>query len=174
MQGATQSWTHCESHRAANRRDTEPEREIETERDLTYPGLAIAVCEHEHAFVELPIRATVVVVEGTAAVQELIDLALREAGHRVLVTRNPLEVIELARRVRIDVLIADAETLEREGPNLVEKLGSIQPAMAVLYMAARGQADEDAENASALRAPFSLDELQEAVTAAVDRAAEPR
>jgi DNA-binding NtrC family response regulator len=136
---------------------------------LTYAGLAIADHAQEHGFVGFPSRATIVAVEATAAVQELIDLALREAGHRVLVTRNPREVIELARRVRIDVLVADAATLEREGPSLVEKLRSIQPALAVLYMAERGQADEDVENASALRAPFSLDELQEAVAAAVAR-----
>jgi DNA-binding response OmpR family regulator len=141
---------------------------------LTYPGLAIADREHEHGFVKLPSRGTIVVVEGTAAVQELIDLALREAGHRVLVTRNPLEVLELARRVRIDVLVAGGATLEREGSSLVGKLRTIQPAMAVLYMDDGRQADEDAENASALRSPFSLDELQEAVTAAVDRAAELR
>jgi len=141
---------------------------------LTYPGLAIAHRAQEHGFVGLPSRGTIVVVEGTAAVQELIDLALREAGHRVLITRNPLEVLELARRVQIDVLVADAGTLEREGTGLVEKLRRIQPSMAVLYMADRGQADEDVANASALPAPFSLGELQEAVAAAVDRLAEPR
>jgi hypothetical protein len=41
-------------------------------------------------------------------------------------------------------------------------------------MSDRGLPDEDDENASALHAPFSLDELQEAVAAAVDRLAEPR
>jgi len=41
-------------------------------------------------------------------------------------------------------------------------------------MADRGLADEDLEDASVLRAPFSLDELQEAVAATVDRPAQPR
>jgi DNA-binding response OmpR family regulator len=119
-------------------------------------------------------RGTIVVVEGTAAVQELIDLALREAGHHVLITRNPLEVLELARRIRIDVLVADVARLDQEGPGLVGQLHSIQPSVAVLYLTDRGRAGEEVENASALRPPFSLAELQEAVAAAVERPAEPR
>lgn len=126
-------------------------------------------------FVGLPTRGTIVVVERSAAVQELIDHALREAGHRVLVTRNPLEALVLARSVRIDVLVADVATLDHERPGLVRQLRSIQPSLPVLYLGDRDWADhEDVEDASAPRTPFSLDELQEAVAATLDRGGEPR
>jgi CheY-like chemotaxis protein len=52
--------------------------------------------------------ATILVVEENAAVLELIDQILRESGHRVLSTRHALEAIEVAGRVRIDVVVAGA------------------------------------------------------------------
>jgi DNA-binding response OmpR family regulator len=82
-------------------------------------------------------RGTIVVVEQSAAAQELIEHVLREAGHRVLVTRNPLEAFELGRRVRIDILVADAATVDDEGPGLVQQLRTIQPSLSVLYLADR-------------------------------------
>ena len=111
-------------------------------------------------------RGTIVVVERSAAAQELMEHALRDAGHRVLVTRNPLEALELGRRVRIDALVVDMATLDQEGPGLVPQLRTIQPSLAVLYVADRGRLNRaDADDDPALYAPFSLDELQEAVAA---------
>ncbi len=49
--------------------------------------------------------ATILVLEKSAAARELIDQALRESGDRILVTDDPNEAIELARRVRIDLLV---------------------------------------------------------------------
>jgi DNA-binding response OmpR family regulator len=118
-------------------------------------------------------RGTIVVVERSAPAQELIEHALREAGHRVLVTRNPLEALELGRRIRIDALVAVVATLDDDGPGLVPQLRTIQPLLPVLYLAGREDADKIsalpilADNISALPIPFSLDELEEAVAAAL-------
>jgi DNA-binding response OmpR family regulator len=116
-------------------------------------------------------RGTIVVVEQSAAAQELMEHVLREAGHRVLVTRNPLEALELGRRVRIDALVADLSTLDREGPGLVPQLRTLQPALSVLYLEDGGRPSNggDAGDARALQTPFSLDELQEAVAATLAR-----
>ena len=123
---------------------------------------------HDGKPMQVQARGTIVVVEQSAAAQELMERALREAGHRVLVTRNPLEAFELGRRVLIDVLVADVASLDEDGPGLVQQLRTIQPSLQVLYLADRGWLDgSDTSNASALRAPFSLGELQEAVAAAV-------
>jgi DNA-binding NtrC family response regulator len=115
-------------------------------------------------------RGTIVVVEQSAAAQELMEHVLREAGHRVLVTRNPLEALELGRRVRIDALVADVATLDREGPGLVPQLRTMQPALSVLYLEDGSRSNgAGACDVRALQAPFSLDELQEAVAAALGR-----
>jgi DNA-binding NtrC family response regulator len=92
-------------------------------------------------------RATIVVVDGHAAVLELMDQALRNAGHHVLVTSEAREVLELARRVHIDVLVADRALLDRTDSSLVRKLQLAQPDLRLLD----------------LGAPFSLERLTEAV-----------
>jgi DNA-binding response OmpR family regulator len=113
-------------------------------------------------------RGTIVVVEQSAAAQELMERVLCEAGHRVLVTRNPLEALELGRRVRIDALVADVATLDQDGPGLVRQLRTIQPWLSVLYLEDRSRPDRaDGDYASVLYAPFSLDELEEAVSGAL-------
>ena len=114
-------------------------------------------------------RGTIVLVEESAAVQELLEHALREAGHRVLVTRDPREAFELARRIRIDALVCDLAIVEQRGPGLIRRLREMQPSLPVLYLADRGPTDAEAvEDGSTLQTPFSLDELQEAVAAAID------
>jgi DNA-binding NtrC family response regulator len=117
--------------------------------------------------------ATIVVVEQSAAVQDLLDQVLREAGHRVLITQNPLEVLEIARRVRINLLVTEVFVSEAE-PTLAELIRSTQPNLRVLYTSAdaeglRGRDERDLT----LRPPFSLTEFQEAVTASLELATEP-
>src|ERR671930_387422 len=116
--------------------------------------------------VSLANRGTIVVIEESAAVQELLEHALRGVGHRVLVTRDPREAFELARRVRIDVLVCGLALREQRGPGLIRRLREMQPSLRVLFLADRGLADAEAvEDGSTLQTPFSLDELEEAVTA---------
>jgi DNA-binding NtrC family response regulator len=114
-------------------------------------------------------RGTIVVVEESASVQELLEHVLREAGHRVLVTRDPREVFELARRVRIDALVCDLSMAEQRGPGLIRRLREMQPSVSVLYLDGGPTAEEAVADGSTLHTPFSLDELQEAVAAALKR-----
>jgi DNA-binding NtrC family response regulator len=92
-------------------------------------------------------RATIVVVDGHAGVLELMDQALRDAGHHVLVTSEAREVLELARRVHIDVLVADGALLDCTDSSLVRKLQLAQPDLRLL----------------SLSTSFSLEQLTEAV-----------
>ena len=109
--------------------------------------------------------ATIVVLEENAAAQELIDQALRKSGDIVLVSNNPLEALELANRVRIDLLVGDAGLLEQTDPLLVEHL---QLLGRVLYTHVRdGSRFAQLEGSAALRSPFSMQELIEAVAAAL-------
>jgi DNA-binding NtrC family response regulator len=110
--------------------------------------------------------ATIVVLEENAAAQELIDQTLRTSGHRVLISNNPMEALGLSSRVRIDLLVGDFALLERSGPNVVEKLSSVAQ---VLYTnVPRGSMIAQENSGNALGNPFSLEELREAVAAALD------
>jgi DNA-binding NtrC family response regulator len=108
------------------------------------------------------LRATVLVLEESSAVQELIDQALRELGHRVLSTKDALEALEVVRRVRVDVLVLGA-LLDTEKTSLVHELRLIQPGMRVIRIAGSEDGAEESEDSTPLSTPLSLDELREAV-----------
>ena len=94
--------------------------------------------------------ATIVVVDEQAALLDLVEQALLGAGHRVLVTTEPNELLELAIRVRIDAVIADGPLLERADPTLPRKLELAQHGLRIIPF-------------TSLRAPFALDALVDEV-----------
>ncbi len=97
-------------------------------------------------------QATVLVLEPNAAVQELIDQALRESGHRVLSTGDSLEALELVRRGRIDIFVV-GDLVGQQTEALVSELRSSQPWLEVI--------------STGDNAPFSLDDLVGGVAASV-------
>jgi CheY-like chemotaxis protein len=114
------------------------------------------------------LSATILVLEEDAAVQELIDQALRDSGYRVLSTKNALEALEVAQRVQIDIVVAGDLLEPRQ--TVVDDLRSVQPALAVVGIFGfdddeRGDLRED-DLVASLSAPFSLDELCAVIAAA--------
>jgi CheY-like chemotaxis protein len=109
--------------------------------------------------------ATIVVLQENAAVQELIDQTLRGSGDRVLISNNPVEALGLASCIQVDLLVADVGLLERSDPGVVEKLQSVGHVLYTNVRASSGFAQLD--SGTALRSPFSLEELREAVAAAL-------
>jgi DNA-binding NtrC family response regulator len=120
----------------------------------------------ERQGVRTPVPATVLVLDESAAVQDLIEQALRERGHRVLSTKDAPEALHLARRVRIDVAIV-GDLLEARSEALVRDLLALQPALRIISISGP---DDDARNvngSASLFSPLSLDELCESVAVAV-------
>jgi CheY-like chemotaxis protein len=112
-------------------------------------------------------RATVLVLEDNAAVQDLIEQALREPGHRVLSTNNPLEALDVVRRVHVDIVVAGV--FLGEGTDaLVGKLRSIQAGLEVVSIHGAND-DADSDRDTILASPTQLDELGEIVGASVRR-----
>jgi DNA-binding response OmpR family regulator len=110
--------------------------------------------------------ATIVIVEQSAAVHELIEQALCDSGDRVLVTQNALEVLDVARRVRIDLLVTELESRR----TLVGQIRPAQPDLRVLYISTFDEEPPPGpDGAETLRTPFTLDELRAAIAARLDR-----
>ncbi len=106
------------------------------------------------------------IVEQSAGVQELVEQALREMGHRILVTQNALEVLDVARRVRIDLVVIDLDS----EPGLVDEIRSSQPDLRLLYVSDRtDEQPADSEHHPSLLTPFSLDELRVAIAGLLGR-----
>jgi DNA-binding response OmpR family regulator len=110
--------------------------------------------------------STIVIVEESAAVQELVEQALRASGDHVLVTQNPLEVLDVAHRVRIDLLVIDIDS----EPGLVEEIRESQPDLRVLYLSDSPVEQQAGRNRSLLLLrPFSLGALRAGIAAGLDR-----
>ena len=76
--------------------------------------------------------ATIVIVEQSAAVLELVEQTLRDAGAIVFATRDPLEALDVVRRVKVDLLILQDPVGDIE-PGLARDFRTIQPALRVLF-----------------------------------------
>jgi DNA-binding response OmpR family regulator len=107
-----------------------------------------------------------VIVEESPAVQELLEQTVRDSGDRVLVTQNALEVLDVARRVRIDLLVIDIDG----HPGLVEEVRGLQPDLQVLYLA-EDTVEQPAgpESGLLLLTPFSLSALRAGIAAGLHR-----
>lgn len=115
-----------------------------------------------------PAAATILILEENAAVAELVEQALRASGHRVLSTRSALEALELARRVRLDVLVA-GRLIDDERGSVVNELCTRQPGLLVASICLADDDRADVELGASLDAPFSLAELEGVVALRVER-----
>ena len=112
-------------------------------------------------------RLTLLVFGDNTAVLELIENTLRQRGHRVLATNKSNEVLEIGRRIRIDLLISDVVP---GGPALARQLVEIQPSLKVLCLLDGDETAGAVDDADVfLRKPVVLGELEAAVAAALDR-----
>jgi DNA-binding response OmpR family regulator len=105
--------------------------------------------------------ATILVLEENAAVEELIDQALRASGHRVLTTQNALEALEVVRRIHIDVLVVGVLLGER-GQTLVDEFRSIQAGLRIVSISGPDDDLDGIDPSACLSSPFSLEDLLEA------------
>jgi DNA-binding response OmpR family regulator len=98
--------------------------------------------------------ATILVLEASGAVSELVEQALCGNGHRILSTQSALEALAVARRIQIDLLLA-GDLFQQPRDAVVGELRSIQPSLAVVSIC-------DA-------APLSLDDLRAVVAETIER-----
>lgn len=98
-------------------------------------------------------RATIVVVQDSLAVLELIEQTLRDEGAIVFATRDPFEALEVVRRVQVDLLILEDPDREVEW-GIARDFCAIQPALRLLFAGPE---------------PLSLSRLPETVAAQLAR-----
>lgn len=112
--------------------------------------------------------ATILVLEENAAVQELIEQALQGSGHRILSTQNPLEALEVVRRVRVDVLVA-GHLVRDQIHTVVDELRAIQPQLGVVTVCNQDDQLDERDLGASLSPPVSLNDLRAVVTAGLER-----
>jgi DNA-binding response OmpR family regulator len=133
----------------------------------THLGLARRVSAGQGGRVTVCGSATILVLEENAAVQELVEQALRDLGHRILSTQNTLEALEVVRRVRVDVLVAGHLVQDRLNA-VVNELRSLQPQLSVVTICAQEDELDQVDLGAALSPPFSLSDLRAVITAGLE------
>jgi DNA-binding response OmpR family regulator len=116
--------------------------------------------------VRAPVPATILVLDESAAVQDLVEQALRELGHRVLSTKDAPEALHVARRVRIDVAIVGV-LLDTRSETLVRDLLALQPGLRIISISGPDDDARRVDGGETVFSPLSLDELCESVAVAV-------
>jgi CheY-like chemotaxis protein len=119
---------------------------------------------------------TILLVEDTETLQEVIRETLEESGYTVLLASNGEEALALA-RVRsgpIHLLLTDVVMPKLGGGELAKLLSALRPGIRVLYMSgytngAISQQGVLGEGVMLLEKPFTGDELARAVREALDR-----
>jgi DNA-binding NtrC family response regulator len=91
---------------------------------------------------------TIVVVHEDAGVLELIEATLNDRGARVLATRDPLEALEIVRRLKVDLLVISRALNDANGD-----VRALRPGVSVVIL---------------YEEPMALDEIADAVVAAVE------
>ncbi|WP_409561151.1 response regulator [Hyphomicrobium sp. B1] len=114
--------------------------------------------------------ATILLADDDAAVRDLVRRALTSDGHKVQVTQDGLEALDIlgTSASGIDILISDVDMPQLDGISLAEQALALKPSLAIVLMS--GFSDQ-LERAARLRArkllsitkPFTLDQIKQIV-----------
>jgi two-component system cell cycle sensor histidine kinase/response regulator CckA len=117
---------------------------------------------------DAPQVQTVLVVEDEDSIRMLIQYSLENRGFRVLVARDGLEAMQLAKEHEgiIDILVTDLVMPGLSGTELVEKLHALRPYMKIVLIS--GNTDPspllgEHPDISMLAKPFSPSQLVDMV-----------
>src|SRR5712691_2516906 len=117
---------------------------------------------------------TILVVDDDRGVLSVVEDMLRTMGYTVIGTGDPVVALRYARMPgAIDLLLTDVVTPLMRGGQLAQEFRKVRPEDKVLFMsgynaeAAEAYRVELAPGEPFLKKPFTMDELQRAVTAAL-------
>lgn len=108
----------------------------------------------------------ILIVDDQAGVRYLLDIVVREAGHRAHTAQNGLEAIEMARSIRPNLIFMDVRMPLMGGLEALGKIKAITPETDVIIMTAYGSEEtvSQAMQKGALcciAKPFDVDEIKE-------------
>jgi two-component system cell cycle response regulator CpdR len=113
--------------------------------------------------------AKILIAEDDLSMRQFLALALRRAGHDVLVTENGQEALATLDEIAdFDLLLADIVMPGMDGIELSQKATQKCPGLKVMFITgfaavAMGQKSPQQQNARVLSKPFHLKELVDQV-----------
>jgi CheY-like chemotaxis protein len=114
--------------------------------------------------------ANILIAEDERDIRELIQFTLAFAGHTVTTAANGVEVVELAPKVRPDLIMMDVRMPKMTGYEACKqiKLNEELKHIPVVFLSAKGQDEEiqsgiEAGAVAYITKPFAPDELQQKI-----------
>jgi CheY-like chemotaxis protein len=106
---------------------------------------------------------TILVVDDDLAIREFLSDALAEEGYRVLAVANGVRALEIARRERPDLVLADVMLPDLSGRELIRRIkgNEVTSSMPVIVMGVA--LPSDAPGVAFLPKPFDLDDVVDLV-----------
>lgn len=80
----------------------------------------------------------ILIVDDQPGVRYLLDIVIREAGHRVKTAKNGMEAVEIARSSRPDLIFMDVRMPMKGGLEALGEIKAIMPETEVIIMTAYG------------------------------------
>ena len=119
--------------------------------------------------------ARIVIIDDESSIRSLLDRAMTAAGHEVFAAANGRAGMELVRQHDAELVITDIFMPEQEGVETIQEIRAVRPALPIIAISGGGRFEQhnllqvaQALGANAaLKKPFDIKELYEAVDAAL-------
>jgi CheY-like chemotaxis protein len=110
-------------------------------------------------------RPTVLVMDESGDIRELIRLALADTGVRIVVTESCAEALAVAGGIHVDLLIADVVLPDSDGLALAAMLRDMRPELRAIFVSVWFDHPmfPDLTGEVVLSKPFGLEEFRSAV-----------
>jgi DNA-binding response OmpR family regulator len=116
-------------------------------------------------------------VDDDASVREMLGRVFRGEGYHVLSARNGEEALNIASRLRLDLVVLDLNLPLKNGWDIFERLSEVEPLVPVIIVTARSNQLFMALGAGAaalLEKPLDFPKLLETVSACLAEPAKVR
>jgi DNA-binding response OmpR family regulator len=115
---------------------------------------------------------TILIVEDALAEREAIRSMLEAPGRLVLAAANEADALAVAHFTHVDLLITDITVPGTSGPKIAQRLRAVQPDVCIIFISGWYELPSLAGE-TALRKPFTTEELNGAVHAILGRRCQP-
>lgn len=108
----------------------------------------------------------IMIVDDQAGVRYLLDILVREVGHRSYTAQNGLEAIELARSIRPDLIFMDVRMPVMGGLEALGEIKAIIPETDIIIMTAYGSEETVSQALQkgalcCIAKPFDVDKMKD-------------
>lgn len=119
-------------------------------------------------------KIKVLVIDDKKIIGDLFDFTLGYSGHEIKVINDPNEALEAVKKEPFDIAFIDIVMPGKDGVSVLEQIKKIVPNLPVVMMSGYSVDDkrtraQELGAVACLKKPFEMDDVRQAVKAALGR-----